>query len=42
MITDFVDRALAACGPVSAASFLAMPVGTRVTATRTRTEAVNP
>ena len=36
MTTDFVDRVLAGCGPVSAANSLAMPVGTRVTAGRIR------
>ena len=36
MIADFVDCALAACGPASAASFLAVVAGTRVTASRIR------
>jgi hypothetical protein len=42
VITDFVDRALAGRGPVSATSFLAVLAGTRVTVARTRTKAVNP
>ena len=41
MTIDSVDLALAGYGPVSAASFLAVLAGTRVTAARTRTKAVN-
>ena len=36
MTADFVNRALAGCGPVSAANFLAVLAGTRVTASPIR------
>ncbi|GLY35805.1 hypothetical protein Amsp01_018290 [Amycolatopsis sp. NBRC 101858] len=41
MTADLVDRVLADYGPVSAANFPAVLAGTRVTAARTWTEAVN-